>query len=133
MVGRRNLILAGAGLASGMFVGSRKRAHAAARTLRIGYILPVQSQLGTGATVFADEVAKRTNGRVAVQQFPDSALGGDVELLKGVQLGSIDLAFVTGMGLPSVLPEAGVLNIPFIFGSIAQAHGVLDGPIGESF
>ena len=49
------------------------------------------------------------------------------------QLGSIDLAFVTGMGLPSILPEAGVLNIPFLFSNIGQAHTALDGPMGESF
>ena len=47
--------------------------------------------------------------------------------MKGVQLGSIDLAFVTGMGLPSVLPEAGVLNIPFLFNGATHAHAVLDG------
>ena len=93
----------------------------------------MQSQLGAGATVFADEVAKRTGERFTVQQFPDSSLGGEVELLKGVQLGSIDLAFVTGMGLPSILPETGVLNIPFLFRDNAHAHAVLDGPIGESF
>lgn len=109
------------------------RAYAAARTLRIGYILPEASQLGAGATRFADEVAKRTGGRIALQQFANATLGGDVELLKGVQLGSIDLAFVTGMGLPSVLPAAGVFNIPFIFKNKDQAHAVIDGPIGDSF
>ena len=101
--------------------------------MRIGYILPVASQLGAGATVFAQEVAKRTNGRIAIQQYPDSTLGGDVELMKGIQLSSIDLAFVTGMGLPSVLQAAGVWNIPFLFKNNAQAQAALDGPIGESF
>ena len=133
MIGRRQLLLSGAGLASGMLAGRRRKAHAAPRTLRIGYILPVASQLGAGATVFAQEVAKRTAGRITVQQYPDATLGGDVELMKGIQLSSIDLAFVTGMGLPSVLPAAGVLNIPFLLKNNAQAHAVLDGPIGESF
>jgi TRAP-type transport system periplasmic protein len=108
-------------------------ARAAPRTLRIGYILRQQSNLGAGATTFAEEVAKRTGGRITIQQLPDATLGGDVELLKGVQLGSIDLAFVTGMGLPSVLPEAGMLSIPFLFNSAQHAYAVLDGPIGESF
>jgi tripartite ATP-independent transporter DctP family solute receptor len=133
MIGRRQLLRSGAGMASGILAGGRRTAHAATRTLRIGYILPVASQLGAGATVFAQEVAKRTNGRIAIQQYPDSTLGGDVELLKGIQLSSIDLAFVTGMGLPSVLPSAGVLNIPFLLNNNNQAHAALDGPIGESF
>jgi tripartite ATP-independent transporter DctP family solute receptor len=133
MLGRRHLLLSGAGLASGMLAARPRPARAAARTLRIGYILRQQSQLGAGATAFAEQVAKLTGGRITIQQFPDATLGGDVELLKGVQLGSIDLAFVTGMGLPSVLPEAGMLNIPFLFNSAQHAYAVLDGPVGESF
>ncbi len=130
MLSRRQLLVSGAGVASGLFA---RTTYAAPRTLRIGYILPVKSQLGAAATVFADEVAKRTNGRYAVQQYPDATLGGEVELMKGIQLSSIDLAFVTGMGLPGVLPAAGVWNIPFLFKNNTQAHAVLDGPIGESF
>src|SRR3954454_13151809 len=133
MFGRREFLSFAGAAVTGAGTNLIGTARAAARTLRIGYILPTRSQLGAGCTVFADEVAKRTNGRIIVQQFPDATLGGDVELLKGVQLGSIDLAFVTGMGLPSVLPEAGVLNIPFLFSSNAHAHAVLDGAVGESF
>jgi tripartite ATP-independent transporter DctP family solute receptor len=124
---------AGIGLAVGLAAPAIRRAAAKAQTLRIGYILPLQSQLGAGASSFAEAVAKRTGGRIAVQQFPDATLGGEVEMLKGLQLGSIDLGFITGMGLPSVLPEAGVLNIPFLFNDIAHAHAALDGPIGDSF
>ena len=65
--------------------------------------------------------------------FPNSLLGGEVELAKGVQLGSIDLAFVTGVGLPATLPEIGVFNIPFLFNSAKHAYAVFDGPIGENF
>jgi tripartite ATP-independent transporter DctP family solute receptor len=134
MLARRKILAAAAGLTAGFAMPAIRRAVAkTGQNLRIGYILPQQSQLGAGATAFADEVSKRTGGRITVQQFPDSSLGGDVELLKGVQLGSIDLAFATGMGLPSVLPEAGVLNIPFLFNSIDHAHATMDGPIGESF
>lgn len=133
MLARRHVLFTGAAAASGVLAIGRRPARAAARTLRIGYILPLQSQLGAGSTVFADEVAKRTDGRISIQQFPDSALGGDVELAKGVQLGSIDLAFITGFGLPSVLPEAGVFNIPFLFKSLPHAYAVFDGPIGKSY
>jgi tripartite ATP-independent transporter DctP family solute receptor len=134
MLARRNFISAAIASASALGAPSLTRAAGkSAQNLRIGYILPQQSQLGAGAGTFADEVAKRTGGRITVQQFPDATLGGDVELLKGVQLGSIDLAFVTGMGLPSVLPELGVLNIPFLFNNIGHAHAVLDGAVGASF
>ena len=134
MLTRRNLIATGIGLAAGLAAPAVRRAAAkGGQSLRIGYILPQQSQLGAGATAFADAVAKRTGGRLAVQQFPDSTLGGDVELAKGIQLGSIDLAFVTGFGIPSVLPEIGVFSIPFLFDSVKHAHAVFDGPIGDAY
>src|ERR1700739_2953639 len=59
------------------------------KTLKLGYILSTDSQLGAGGTVFADEVAKRTHGRYKIEQYPNSALGGEVEMLKAVQLGTV--------------------------------------------
>ena len=103
------------------------------KVLKFGYILAPDSQLGAGGSVFADEIAKRTNGRYKVEAYPNSALGGEVEMMKGVQLGTIDLAFITGAPLPNVLPDVGVFNIPFVFHDLAHAHAVLDGPIGQSY
>ncbi len=133
MIFRRNVLLAGAALAAGGVTRRAIAAPAKARKLRLGYLLPADSQLGAGATAMAEEVARRTGGRIQIQQFPDSSLGGEVEMLKGVQLGTIDLAFITGAPLPSILPDAGILNIPFLFNGPAHAHAVLDGPIGESY
>ncbi len=101
--------------------------------MRIGYLLPQDSQLGAGAVAFANEVERRSQGRVQIDQYPDASLGGEVEMLRGVQLGAIDLAFITGAPLPSILPEAGIFNIPFLFRNYAHAHTVLDGPIGDSY
>jgi TRAP-type transport system periplasmic protein len=103
------------------------------RTLKLGYILSRHSQLGVGADVFAEEISKRTNGRYRIDQYPDSALGGEVEMLKAVQLGTVDLAFITGAPLPNFVADVGVFNIPFIFRDVNHAHAVLDGSIGELY
>lgn len=103
------------------------------KVLKLGYILSTDSQLGAGGTVFADEIAKRTQGRYRIEQYPNSALGGEVEMLKAVQLGTVDLAFITGAPLPNFMPDIGVFNIPFLFRDLAHAHAVLDGPIGQSY
>jgi tripartite ATP-independent transporter DctP family solute receptor len=133
MFDRRGLLLAGAALAAGAASGRAAAAPAKARTLRMGYLLPTESQLGAGATAMAAEVARRADGRITIQQFPDSALGGEVEMLKGVQLGTIDLAFITGAPLPNILQDVGIFNIPFLFRNVAHAHAVLDGPIGDEY
>lgn len=127
------MLLAGAALAAGSVPGRAVATPAGVRRLRIGYLLPIDSQLGAGATAMTMEVVGRTGGRIQIEQFPDSALGGEVEMLNGVRLGTIDLAFITGAPLPNILPEAGIFNIPFLFSGLGHAHAVLDGPIGDAY
>ncbi len=133
LINRRGMLSGSAALAASGLLGSVKAASVRARKLRMGYLLPTNSQLGAGASAMAEEVARRTAGRLQIEQFPDASLGGEVEMLKSVQLGAIDLAFITGAPLPNILPEAGIFNIPFLFASYAHAHAVLDGPIGKSY
>jgi TRAP-type transport system periplasmic protein len=126
-------ILAGTVIAFACCIAAITARAQTAKTLKLGYILSTHSQLGAGAAVFADEVAKRTAGRYQIEQYPNSALGGEVEMLKAVQLGTVDLAFITGAPLPNFLPDIGIFNIPFLFRDLNHAHAVLDGPIGQSF
>ena len=121
-----------AGTAAATMLGSVPTL-AQSRTLKLGYILAQDSQLGAGATAFAKELDTATQGRLKIEQFPNSALGGEVEMLKGVQLGTIDMAFITGAPLPNIIPDVGVFNIPFLFRDAAHAHAVLDSPIGQSY
>jgi tripartite ATP-independent transporter DctP family solute receptor len=125
--------LAGAAIAFACCVATISARAQTPKSLKLGYILSTDSQLGAGGTVFADEIAKRTQGRYRVEQYPNSALGGEVEMLKAVQLGTVDLAFITGAPLPNFVPDIGVFNIPFLFRDGVHAHAVLDGPIGQSY
>ena len=131
MISRRSLLLRGTSVATALAVAAPGRAQPAARTLRMAYMFSIDSQLGAGVTAMAAEIARRTQGRIRIEHAPDATLGGDVEMLKGVQLGSIDLAFVTGAGLPSVLPETDVVHIPFLFRDTAHAQAAFDGPPGQ--
>ncbi|CAK0773686.1 Solute-binding protein Veis_3954 [Azospirillaceae bacterium] len=108
-------------------------AHAQQRSYKFGYILSRESQLGAGAAVFADEVAKRTSGRITIEQQPNAVMGGEMEMLKGMQVGAIDMAFITGAPLPNIVGDVGVFNVPFIFRDINHAYAVLDGPLGQAY
>ncbi len=108
-------------------------AWASSKILRFGYILPPASQLGAGEKVFAAEVAARTGGRYTIEDYPNAMLGGEVAMMNDVQLGALDLAFITGAQLPNLLPEAGVFNIPFLFRNAQEARSVLNGPIGVEY
>jgi len=130
MLSRRAVIASAASLVAVRAFTARARA---AQVLKLGYILPQDSQLGAGAIAFADEVKKRTGGKLAIEQYPNSALGGDLEMIKGVQSGQIDLAFITSPPFTGLIPEFGVFEIPFLFRDAGHAHAVFDGAIGQDY
>jgi len=89
------------------------------------------SHQGVGIDVFAKEVEKRTNGRYKIQNFYSGSLGGERESIEAVQLGTQELTLTSTGPVPNFVPEAKILDIPFLFRDKAHAHAVLDGPIGE--
>lgn len=124
-VGRRAFI-ASAAAASLTSLGAAR----AATQWKLGYPLPLNSQFGAAATAFADELTRLTGGRFTIQQFPSSALGGEREMIEGVQIGTQDLALVSTGAIPNFVPQVAVFDLPFLFRDYAHAHAVLDGAIG---
>ncbi len=80
---------------------------------------------------FAKEVEKRTAGRYKIQPFYSGSLGGERESIEAVQLGTQELTFSSSGPVPNFVPEAKILDIPFLFRDKAHARVVLDGPIGQ--
>jgi tripartite ATP-independent transporter DctP family solute receptor len=107
-------------------------APAAAQTvLKIGYTPVLDSHYGVGASVFCEEIIKGTQNRYSCQQFPNSALGGEREMIESVQLGTLDLTNVSTGALGNFVPETKVVDIPFLFRDYDHARKVMDGPIGQ--
>jgi tripartite ATP-independent transporter DctP family solute receptor len=99
--------------------------------LKIGYTPPKDSHYWVGATTFCDEVEKGTQGRYKCQQFPNSALGGEREMIEAVQLGTQDVVNTSTGPLGNFVPETKVVDIPFLFRDYDHARKVMDGPIGQ--
>ncbi len=104
---------------------------AAQTTMRISISVAQNSHQGVGIDVFAKEVEKRTGGRYKVQTFYSGSLGGERESIEAVQLGTQELTFTSTGPVPNFVPEARILDIPFLFRDKAHARAVLDGPIGQ--
>ncbi|NYT84529.1 TRAP transporter substrate-binding protein [Pollutimonas harenae] len=99
--------------------------------LKMAYALSTSSHYGAGADAFAKSLEGATNGEFKIEQFPNSALGGEREVIEGLQLGTIDLAIVSTGATLNFVPETGVFDIPFLFRDLAHARKVLDGEIGQ--
>lgn len=101
------------------------------RTLKLGHALSLTSHYGVGATAFGEDLARRSNGRFKVEQFPASALGGEREMIEGLQIGTLDLVVTSTGPVGNFVPETLITDIPFLFRNYDHARGVLDGPIGQ--
>lgn len=104
---------------------------AATTTMRISISVAQNSHQGVAIDTFAKEVEQRTQGRYKIQTFYSGALGGERESIEAVQLGTQELTFTSTGPVPNFVPEARILDIPFLFRDKAHARAVLDGPIGQ--
>lgn len=113
-------------LGAGVMVGA-----AAQTAMKISISIAQNSHQGIAIDTFGKEVEKRTNGRYKIQSFYSGSLGGERESIEAVQLGTQELTFSSTGPVPNFVPEARILDIPFLFRDKAHARAVLDGPIGQ--
>ncbi|UUP16308.1 TRAP transporter substrate-binding protein [Nitratireductor thuwali] len=106
-------------------------AAAQAAELKVGYSLSETSHYGVAATVFGEELEKRTGGKYTIEQYPANALGGEREMVEGAQIGTVDVVITSTGPVGNFVPETLITDIPFLFKNYEHAHAVLDGPIGQ--
>ena len=77
---------------------------------------------------FAEEVLRLSDGKMKIQVYPNSILGGDRELLESCKDG--DIPFVVQNTAPQVtfLPDIAVFDMPCLFDSIEDVRTHIDNP-----
>ena len=58
-------------------------------------------------TMFADEVAKKTDGHVKIQVYPADQLGKQLEAVEGCMLGTQDMVLTSDTVLSNWVPDMG--------------------------
>lgn len=81
--------------------------------------------------MFGEIVAKETNGRITTEIYPNAQLGSERELVEGVQLGNVNMCFVSSAPVAAFQKEFFALDMPFLFKDRASVYRVLDGPVGQ--
>jgi TRAP-type transport system periplasmic protein len=106
-------------------------APAAAQEIKIGYALAEDSHYGAGAKAFEESLKNGLGDQFTFRHFPSSGLGGEREVLEGLQLGTVEMTIASDGTLSNFVPEVGVLGIPFLLRDKDHARAVLDGEIGD--
>ena len=87
--------------------------------------------IGIGAAHFAKRVREIAGNAVQVRVFSRGVLGNENTTLEATIAGNIDVTAVSNTVLTTVVPELGVLDVPYGLASPDHAWKVLDGDIGK--
>ncbi|MEL7622630.1 MAG: DctP family TRAP transporter solute-binding subunit [Clostridiales bacterium] len=100
--------------------------------VRIGHVLQADTAshiaLEEGLKKYAEE---KSGGRLEIQIFPNSALGGERQMIEAAQLGTLEIAYVTTAVLANFEPKVQVFDLPFLFNDIDIARKALDDEFGD--
>lgn len=99
--------------------------------INVGHVLAQDHTLHKAALKLAELAAQKSNGRLEVRVHPSSTLGHEREGIEGMQLGTIDMYFVSAGVVGNFEPKMGILDLPYLFRDLKHVHTVVDGPIGK--
>lgn len=133
---KRRTVLKGAAAAGVLASAPGILKHAsAATTLRMGHIFPTSHPYHLGLVRFAEEVKQRTDGAVQVEVYPSAQLGGEIELLEGMNLGTVDGGAVAAGSIPQThgINRFYLLAMPYIFKDYDAVERFATGDLGNEF
>ena len=102
-------------------------ALAQAKVMNLAFTPPADSHYGDAARAFAETIAERSDGAFEIALRPAGALGGERDVIEGMQIGTVELAISSTGPIGNFVPEVYALDFPFLFDDYASAHAVLDG------
>lgn len=131
MIRTTNLITAGAVAAFGLTAWSGVVVANDSHTIKFGNVISAGDTQNQGYELFAEQVAERTNGRITVEVYPDSQLGGEREMIEATQFGDIEMTAPSVGVLANFDKSLQVFDFPFIFEDAETAYEVLDSELGD--
>ncbi|MGR3496033.1 TRAP transporter substrate-binding protein [Citreimonas sp.] len=103
----------------------------AQQNIVVGHSLSPTSHYGVGAQAFIDTLTELSGGAWTGEQAPAGQLGGERDMIEGLQIGSLDVVITSTGPLGNFVPQVYALDLPFLFRDYDHARKTLDGEIGQ--
>lgn len=107
--------------------------HAETLELNVGHTLAPDSHYQVATTRMAELAAKKSNGQIKINVFPQSQLGGEVKMIQAARTGGLDMFITAQAPLVNTVKAYSLFDMPYLFDSVDQANKVLSGPVGKEF
>jgi tripartite ATP-independent transporter DctP family solute receptor len=131
-IDRRKFLRAGTAATTGVaaFGILTRRGDAAEFSWRYANNNVAQHPMNVRLRAAVDRIREQSGGRVDIQVFPNSQLGGDTDMLSQLRTGAIQLFNLSGLILSTFVPLASINGIGFAFKDYDQVWGAMDGALG---
>jgi len=111
--------------------GGDASAEGGSYTIKFGNVISAGDTQNQAYNYFAELVKERSDGRITVEVYPDSQLGGEREMIEAVQAGNLEMTAPSVGVLANFDDSLQVFDFPFIFEDAETAYEVLDSKIGD--
>jgi tripartite ATP-independent transporter DctP family solute receptor len=102
------------------------------RTIRWGHLNNADHPVSLGVKKFAEVLAAKSGGKLKVREFPASQLGNELQQQSALRGGTQEMFSASTTSLATVVKDFGLLDFPFIVGSVAQADALIQGAYGKA-
>src|SRR6266699_6878138 len=129
---RRKFLHAGTTAATGIaaFGILTRRGEAAEFTWRYANNNVVAHPMNVRLREAVERIREQSGGRMDIQVFPNSQLGGDTDMLSQLRTGAIQMFNLSGLILSTFVPLASINGIGFAFKDYDQVWSAMDGSLG---
>ena len=104
-------------------------ATAADIVLKAGHTQNAGEPMDKALKIMSEHLEKATGGKATIEIFPSMQLGGEVEMIKQVLTGTLDIVTPSNAPLTNFVPELKIFDMPFLFRDEAHMIKVLRGPV----
>ena len=100
-------------------------------SISLGHICAETHSLQITALEFKEFLKERSGGKITVDVYPNSALGGDEAMLESVAMGTLTMVMPSASVMNVYEPSFGILAMPYLFTNTDNAFAAVDGKLGE--
>jgi tripartite ATP-independent transporter DctP family solute receptor len=101
------------------------------KIIKLGHAQVVNHPVHEAMLFMAEQVKKKSNGKIIMKVYPNQQLGSERELLELLQIGSLGMTKVSAAALEGFAPTMQVFGMPYLFRDDAHQRAVLEGEIGK--
>ncbi len=99
--------------------------------MEAGHVLDTGHPYHKGLVRFGELMNEKSDGQIALEIFPNQQLGGERDMIEGLQMGALDVTLVSTAPLEGFSEDFLVFDLPYIFQDRDTTYEVLDGSIGQ--